>query len=53
VAGKGTPEFFGDGGPANHCGLNYPFGVALDSAGNIYIADTFNHRIRMIAATTE
>jgi sugar lactone lactonase YvrE len=52
VAGKGTPEFFGDGGPANHCGLNYPFGVALDSVGNIYIADTFNHRIRMIAATT-
>ena len=52
VAGKGIPEFFGDGGPANHCGLNYPFGVALDSAGNIYIADTFNHRIRMMAATT-
>ncbi|HEY3198529.1 MAG TPA: SMP-30/gluconolactonase/LRE family protein [Nitrospirales bacterium] len=52
VAGKGTPEFFGDGGPANHCGLNYPFGVALDGTGNIYIADTFNHRIRMIAATT-
>lgn len=48
VAGKGVPEFFGDGGPANHCGLNYPFGVALDSAGNTFIADTFNHRIRMI-----
>ena len=50
VAGKGTPEFFGDGGPANHCGLNYPFGVALDGTGNIYIADTFNHRIRMLPA---
>jgi sugar lactone lactonase YvrE len=50
IAGKGSPEFSGDEGPATTCGLNYPFGVALDSAGNIYIADTFNHRIRMIIA---
>ncbi len=49
IAGKGSSEFSGDGGPASISGLNYPFGVALDSAGNIYIADTFNHRIRMIA----
>jgi DNA-binding beta-propeller fold protein YncE len=50
IAGKGSSEFSGDGGPASTCGLNYPFGVALDRAGNIYIADTFNHRVRMIAA---
>ncbi|TAL12732.1 MAG: hypothetical protein EPO02_00450 [Nitrospirae bacterium] len=50
VAGNGAAQFAGDGGPATAAGLNYPFGVALDSAGNLYIADTFNHRIRMIAA---
>ena len=50
VAGNGTPQFAGDGGPAAGCSLNYPFGVALDPAGKIYIADTFNHRIRRIAA---
>lgn len=50
VAGNGRAQFAGDGGPAAAASLNYPFGVALDSAGNLYIADTFNHRIRMIAA---
>jgi sugar lactone lactonase YvrE len=50
VAGNGTAQFAGDGGPANACSLNYPFGVAVDGAGNLYIADTFNHRIRMVAA---
>jgi sugar lactone lactonase YvrE len=51
IAGNGAAQFGGDGGPASECSLNYPFGVALDQAGNLYIADTFNHRIRMIAAT--
>ncbi len=50
VAGNGTAGFQGDGGPAEASSLNYPFGVVVDAAGNIYIADTFNHRIRMIAA---
>jgi sugar lactone lactonase YvrE len=50
VAGTGAAQFTGDGGPAASCSLNYPFGVALDGTGNLYIADTFNHRIRMIAA---
>jgi len=48
LAGNGVAQFAGDGGPASACSLNYPFGVALDQAGNLYIADTFNHRIRMI-----
>ncbi len=49
IAGNGVAQFAGDGGPASACSLNYPFGVALDQAGNLYIADTFNHRIRIVA----
>jgi len=48
VAGNGTAGYRGDGGPPQESSLNYPFGVAVDWAGNLYIADTFNHRIRMI-----
>jgi sugar lactone lactonase YvrE len=50
VAGNGLPQFGGDGGPPLDGSLNFPFGVAVDRRGNIYIADTFNHRIRVIAA---
>jgi len=50
VAGNGSPGYGGDGGVPLESSLNYPFGVAVDHQGNIYIADTFNHRIRMIAA---
>lgn len=49
VAGTGRSSWGGDGGPALEADLNYPFGVAVDREGNILIADTFNHRIRMIA----
>ncbi len=50
LAGNGQPRYDGDGGPAKACSLNYPFGVAVGDKGQVYIADTFNHRIRMIAA---
>lgn len=52
VAGNGLEGFSGDGGPATNARLNDPRGVALDAAGNIYIADTENHRIRRVAAGT-
>jgi uncharacterized protein (TIGR03437 family) len=42
--------FSGDGGPASAALLNAPQGLAIDSAGNLYIADTYNHRIREISA---
>lgn len=50
LAGNGVAQYSGDGLPAAQCSLNYPFGVAVDSDGNVLIADTFNHRIRMVAA---
>jgi len=50
VAGSNTAGFSGDGGPASAALLNNPEGLALDSAGNLYIADTYNNRIREISA---
>jgi hypothetical protein len=52
VAGNGTAGFSGDGGPATSAELNYLLGVAVDSAGNIYIADTSNNRIRKVTVST-
>ena len=49
VAGNGTPGFSGDNGPATSAQLFYPLGVAADSAGNLYIADTGNSRIRKVS----
>jgi sugar lactone lactonase YvrE len=48
VAGNGTAGFSGDGGPATSAAINYPFGVAVDSAGNLYFADAVNNRIRKV-----
>ena len=52
VAGNGTTGFSGDGGPATSAELAFPNGVAVDAAGNLLIADTFNQRIRVAAAST-
>ena len=50
VAGDGTRGYGGDGDPAVDAQLNRPYGLALDGAGNLYIADTVNHRIRKVDA---
>lgn len=52
VAGYGDMAFGGDGGPATLASMNQPMGVAVDGAGNLYIADFGNHRIRKVAAGT-
>jgi sugar lactone lactonase YvrE len=46
VAGNGHSGFFGDGGPATSANLNSTRGVAVDSSGNVFIADTGNQRVR-------
>ena len=52
VAGTGGFGFSGDGGAATAASFNTPSGVAVDAAGNIYIADALNHRVRKVDAAT-
>ena len=51
IAGTGESDFGGDGGPAIAARLDSPRGVATDSAGNVYIADTGNNRVRILTPT--
>ncbi|MFE0062741.1 hypothetical protein [Streptomyces sp. NPDC059003] len=48
VAGNGTAGYVSDGGPAIATPLHYPWGVAVDKAGNLYIGDRHNHRVRKV-----
>jgi hypothetical protein len=52
LAGDGAPAFRGDGGAAREASLNTPSGVAVDVAGNVYISDLGNSRIRRVDAAT-
>jgi len=52
VAGNGTAGFSGDGGLATAAELYYPFGIAVDGSGNIYIGDLKNSRVRKVTAST-
>jgi hypothetical protein len=49
IAGSGEEFFSGDGGSATAAALDSPTGVAVDTAGNLYIADRLNHRVRMVS----
>ena len=49
-AGNGLTKFSGDNGPATLAGINDPTGVCVDAAGNVYITDTFNNRIRRVTS---
>ena len=50
-AGNGTAGFSGDGGPATQASLNFPYAVLPDSAGNLYISDFNNDRVRKVNAS--
>lgn len=53
IAGTGGTSFSGDGLPAVDASLNAPRGLAFDAAGNLYIADSGNHAVRKVNATTQ
>ena len=52
IAGTGAAGFTGNGGPARLATLSGPKGIALDAAGNAWLADTESHTVRMIDAQT-
>ena len=52
VAGNGSKGFSGDNGPATNAALNVPVGISVDAAGNLFIADGENWRIRRVEVST-
>ena len=50
-AGGGPSGYLGDGGPATGANLNAPCTIALDASGNLFIADSGNHRIREVSVS--
>jgi sugar lactone lactonase YvrE len=53
IAGTGVSGFTGDGGPASNARIGRPWGIGVDSDGNIYFAELLNQRIRMVVRATE
>jgi hypothetical protein len=52
IAGSGTSGYSGDGGPATSAAFRYPSGVGVDAGGDLLIADTYNNRVRLVAAVS-
>ncbi len=52
LAGTGSSGFSGDSSPAALAKINNPYGITLDSAGNLYVCDTYNNRVRKVATST-
>ncbi len=52
IAGNGSGAFGGDGGPGTAASLNEPEDVVFDSAGDLAVADRFNHRVRFMPAAS-
>ena len=48
LAGTGKSGFSGDGGPATQAEIDEPYGLALDASGDLYIADSYNERVRVV-----
>ncbi len=51
LAGNHIPGYSGDGGPASEAMMRYPYAVAADAAGNVYIADYFSHVVRKVSTS--
>jgi hypothetical protein len=53
IGGIGTPGYSGDGGPALSAAFDRPTGIAVNAAGDVYVADAYNHVIRVLRVKTE
>jgi sugar lactone lactonase YvrE len=53
IAGNGHGAYYGDGAGAIYSEINHPLGMVFDSSGNLYFADSANHRVRKLAATAD
>jgi uncharacterized protein (TIGR03437 family) len=51
IAGVGTAGYSGDGGPGTNAQLSIPGGLAIDTSGNLYVADTLNNAVRLLHPT--
>ena len=52
VVGTGTASSTGDGSAATSATINGPYGIVVDSSGNVYFNDYSNHRVRKVTAST-